>query len=221
MEEIAGDNLIFSCFLHPSFRSRVSLPSRFSSDVSEDIQVLTSVATTIIDGLRTSSSSKDEASSEARQRRSLTSKDEASYSVVQQTSQTYRTSSVVQGSISKSDAKHSLEELESQVAYLLARQYFTIRAGNSLGFLVFNEDMHVLGFFQDLTSNTEMKDFIPIYQLEEDFDIFEQEEAARMLRDAIESHSKALYCTSNYDSVHSLLASASSELEKNQIKHLP
>jgi len=104
--------------------------------------------------------------------------------------------------------EESIEELEDQVTYVLAKQYKSLRSGQRLGFPAFNADRQIIGFFQDSASKIGMERFIPIRRLANDFGAVERDQAAQILRDAIESRSEALHCIKNYDSVTSLLASA-------------
>ena len=104
--------------------------------------------------------------------------------------------------------EESIEELEDQVTYVLAKQYKSLRSGQRLGFPAFDADRQIIGFFQDSTSKIGMERFIPIRRLANDFGAVERDQAAQILRDAIESRSEALHCIKNYDSVNSLLASA-------------
>jgi hypothetical protein len=119
----------------------------------------------------------------------------------------------LQGIISKSQTEDSLEARESQVTYLLAKNYHSMQTGSILGYPAFNEEKNLIGFFPELSPEISMDNFIPIHQLEMEFDDSEQENAAQILIDAIESHSETLYCISNYDSLQSLLSSASSDFE--------
>lgn len=95
----------------------------------------------------------------------------------------------------------------------MANNYHSMQNGSVLGYPAFNEEKHVIGFFPELSPEIGMNNFIPIHQLEMEFDDIEQENAAQILNDAIESHSETLYCISNYDSLQSLLCSVSSEFE--------
>jgi hypothetical protein len=124
--------------------------------------------------------------------------------------------SIMQGEISKSKShtEGTIEDLESQLTYLLVREYSSIRTGKELGFPAFDEDMYVIGFFVHAPPTINIQHFIPTEQLEDDFDHRkDQESLARLLKDAIECHSKAVYSISNYDSLQSLLASVSTEVK--------
>ncbi len=89
--------------------------------------------------------------------------------------------------------------------------YHTLRTGNALGYPAFNEEKLIIGFFEALSPDR--KNFIPIHQLETLLDDTERENAAKILKDAIENRKDNLYCISNYDTLQSLLSSASSEFE--------
>ncbi len=116
---------------------------------------------------------------------------------------------------SKSHTEESVEALETQLTYLLVEEYPSIRTGKVLGFPAFDEDKYVIGFFLHLTPTINIEHFTPIEELEDDFDHRkDQEKLARLLKDAIECYSNAIYCISNYDSLQSLLTIVSTELRR-------
>jgi hypothetical protein len=104
--------------------------------------------------------------------------------------------------------EESQEELESQVMYVLAKQYKSLRTGQRLGFPAFNVDKEIIGFFPESSTKVGVEKFISIHHLKQDLGVFEREQASQILKDAIASRSEALHCIKDYDSVSSLLASA-------------
>jgi hypothetical protein len=104
--------------------------------------------------------------------------------------------------------EESQEELESQVMYVLAKQYKSLRTGQRLGFPAFNIDKEIIGFFPESSTKVGVEKFISIHHLKQDFGAFERDQASQALKDSIASRSEALHCIKDYDSVSSLLASA-------------
>jgi hypothetical protein len=118
----------------------------------------------------------------------------------------------IQAAISKPMwyTKGNSGDLESQFTYLHIEKYCSIRTKKVLGYPAFDEDRYVIGFFNHLTPSIMADQFIAIEHLSDDFDkSIDQEAVAHILQDAIGCRSKAVYCITNYDSLQSLLETAS------------
>lgn len=104
----------------------------------------------------------------------------------------------------------SFEELMSQFTYLLVKEYSSNKTKKVLGYPAFDEDRFVIGFFNHLTPSITANQFIAIEQLCDDFDrITDQEVLTHILKEAICCRSQDIYCITNFDSLHSLLETAS------------
>jgi len=110
--------------------------------------------------------------------------------------------------LTRQDVEESQEELESQVTYVLAKQFKALRTGHRLGFPAYNSEKKLLGFYQESNNQVGVERFVPISQLQEDFGPHEKDQAALILNEAIESRSEAVYSIKDYGSVSSLLESA-------------
>jgi hypothetical protein len=92
---------------------------------------------------------------------------------------------------------------ESEVEYVLARQYKSLRTGERLGFPAFSIDREILGFYHDSPRNTGVRQFIPIS--DEDFGPAEKLQAKKILTDAIHSNSRAVHSVKEFGSIASVL----------------
>lgn len=124
-------------------------------------------------------------------------------------------SGILQGAVSRSNTDGSFEDMELQFSYLLVEEYCSLQTEKALGYPAYDEDKFVIGFFSHLTPTIDLDHYIPIEQLENEFDHADQIKAACILSKAIESRSKTFYCIKDYKSLHSLLEIASSDKGKN------
>jgi len=105
----------------------------------------------------------------------------------------------------QSEFDQSLEEVQSQVAYVLAKQYKSLLTGERLGFPAFNIAREILGFYQESNTKVGMERFVPINRLAAEFGPVERDQASHILTECIESKSDAVYFIKDFDSVTSLV----------------
>ena len=93
---------------------------------------------------------------------------------------------------------------ETDVEYVLAKQYKSLQTRNKLGFPAYSHDKKLLGFFS-ATSKSDGSRFVSIDELP-DFQSSEvQQQATTILQDAIDAKSEILYCLRDWGSLGSLL----------------
>jgi len=93
---------------------------------------------------------------------------------------------------------------ESEVEYVLAKQYKSSRTGQRLGFPAYSAGKEILGFYRESTS-LGAGQFVPITQHSEDFGPFEIMQATEILEDAMSSKSDAVHALKDWGSISSLI----------------
>jgi hypothetical protein len=112
------------------------------------------------------------------------------------------------GGVRAQDFEQSSEEIQSQVAYVLAKQYKSLMTGERLGFPAFNMSRDILGFYQESNTKVGMERFVPIHRLAPEFGPMERDQARHILSECIESKSDAVYFIKDFNSVTSLVDNA-------------
>mmetsp|Transcript_10643 Transcript_10643/g.31111 ORF Transcript_10643/g.31111 Transcript_10643/m.31111 type:complete len:796 (+) Transcript_10643:32-2419(+) len=97
------------------------------------------------------------------------------------------------------------ESRESEVHYVLAKQYKTLRCGTRLGFPSFSADKEILGFFREGGGKTGVSKFVPISRHQDDFGPLEILQASEILDDFIAKESKAVHCLKDFPNLTSML----------------
>lgn len=93
---------------------------------------------------------------------------------------------------------------ETEVEYVLARQYKSLRTGERLGFPAYSIECEILGFYHDSSRNSAgIRQFIPAS--DEDFGPSEKLQAKKILTDAINTHSRAVHSVKECGSIASVL----------------
>ncbi|VEU41973.1 unnamed protein product [Pseudo-nitzschia multistriata] len=85
----------------------------------------------------------------------------------------------------------AMESRQSQVKYVLAKQYKTLRTGSRLGFPAFSAEKEILGFFREGGAKGGVNKFFPISRHKDDFGPLEILQASEILEDFIAKESKA------------------------------
>ena len=101
------------------------------------------------------------------------------------------------------DSAVSSMDRESEVEYVLARQYKSLRTGERLGFPAYSMERELLGFYRDSPRNTGVRQFIPTP--EQDFGPNEKLQAKKILEDAIDTNSGAVQSVKDCGSIASVL----------------
>jgi len=101
------------------------------------------------------------------------------------------------------DSHSPTMDVESEVEYVLARQYKSLRTGEHLGFPAYGVNRFILGFYRDSQQNARLRQFIPI--LDEDFGPYEKLQAKKILEEAISSNSRAVQSVKECGSIANVL----------------
>lgn len=97
------------------------------------------------------------------------------------------------------------ENRETEVAYILAKQYNATRTGEKLGYPAFSESKELLGFYHESSKRVGVDRFIPISQHRDDFGPLEMVHASQILSNAIESKDKAVHALKDWGSIENLI----------------
>jgi len=100
------------------------------------------------------------------------------------------------------------ESQESEVEYVLAKQYKTLRNGTRLGFPAFSASKEILGFFREGNGKVGVGQFVPISHHSDDFGPMEILQASEILEDFIAKKSDAVYCLKDHANITALLDAA-------------
>ncbi len=93
---------------------------------------------------------------------------------------------------------------ESEVAYVLAKQFKSVRTGDRLGFPAFSRlGKELLGFYRE--SGVGVAQFVPIQRHAQDFGPMEIADALNVLQEAIRNKSQAVHALSDWGSMSSLM----------------
>ena len=94
---------------------------------------------------------------------------------------------------------------ESEVAYVLAKQFKATRTGERLGFPAYSESKEILGFYRESSIKVGVGQFLPISRLREDFGPLEIMEATEILNKAMENKSDAVHALKEWGSISNLI----------------
>jgi len=100
------------------------------------------------------------------------------------------------------------ESQESEVEYVLAKQYKTLRNGTRLGFPAFSASKEILGFFREGNGKVGVGQFVPISHHSDDFGPMEILQASEILEDFIAKKSDAVHCLKDHANMTALLDAA-------------
>lgn len=100
------------------------------------------------------------------------------------------------------------ESQESEVEYVLAKQYKTLRNGTRLGFPAFSASKEILGFFREGNGKVGVGQFVPISAHSDDFGPMEILQASEILEDFIAKKSDAVHCLKDHANMTALLDAA-------------
>ena len=97
------------------------------------------------------------------------------------------------------------ESRESEVEFVLAKQYKALRSGERLGFPAYNANKEILGFYRESSTKVGVGQFIPISRHRNDFGPLEIMQATEILEDALEKKSDAVHALKDWGSISNLL----------------
>jgi hypothetical protein len=98
-----------------------------------------------------------------------------------------------------------VESRESDVEYLLARQYKSLRTGARLGFPAYSTNKEILWFYRESSNKVGIGQFTPISSHTNDFGPLEIMQATGILEGAIAKKSKAVHALKYWGSIGNLL----------------
>jgi len=98
------------------------------------------------------------------------------------------------------------ETRESEVEYVLAKQYKSTRTGERLGFPAYSANKEILGFYSESASKVSAGQFIPIDRHADDFgNPHVMQQATAILQQAIDSKSEAVHSLRDWGSISNLI----------------
>jgi hypothetical protein len=92
---------------------------------------------------------------------------------------------------------------ESEVEFILAKQYKALRTGEHLGFPAYSANKEILGFYRD--GRVGVGQFIPIARHREEFGPLEILQATEILEDAMAKKSRAVHALKDWGTIANLL----------------
>jgi hypothetical protein len=96
---------------------------------------------------------------------------------------------------------------ESEVEYVLAKQYKALRTGERLGFPAYSETKEILGFYREVPGSS-ARQFSAISRHRSDFGPLEILQATEILEDAIKKKSEAVHSLKEWGTIDNLLNQA-------------
>lgn len=90
------------------------------------------------------------------------------------------------------------ESRESEVEYVLAKQYKALRTGERLGFPAYSADKEILGFYREASGKVGVGQFSAISRHRNDFGPLEIMQATEILDDAIAKKSRAVHALKDW-----------------------
>lgn len=97
------------------------------------------------------------------------------------------------------------ESRESEVEYVLAKQYKALRTGERLGFPAFSVSKEILGFYREASGKVGVGQFVPISRHRSEFGPLEILQASEILEDAIVKKSAAVHALKDWGTISNLL----------------
>jgi hypothetical protein len=97
------------------------------------------------------------------------------------------------------------ESIESEIVYVLAKQYKALRTGERLGFPAYSANKEILGFYRESNGKVGVGSFHPLSRHRNDFGPLQVLQANEILEDAIAKKSGAVHAMKDYGSMANLL----------------
>lgn len=97
------------------------------------------------------------------------------------------------------------ESVESEVAYVLAKQYKAARTGERLGFPAYSANKEILGFYREANGKVGVGSFHPLSRHRNDFGPLEVLQANEILERAIAKKSDAVHALKEWGTMANLL----------------
>ncbi|CAB9519253.1 expressed unknown protein [Seminavis robusta] len=109
-----------------------------------------------------------------------------------------------QGSFEESGSTDH-QSRESEVEYVLAKEYKALRTGERLGFPAYSTSREILGFYRESRSKVGVGEFTPISQHSQDFGPLEIMQASEILGEAIAKKSSAVHALKDWGTIANLI----------------
>ena len=97
------------------------------------------------------------------------------------------------------------DSVESEVAYVLAKQYKAARTGERLGFPAYSANKEILGFYREANGKVGVGSFHPLSRHRNDFGPLEVLQANEILERAIAKKSDAVHALKDWGTMANLL----------------
>lgn len=94
---------------------------------------------------------------------------------------------------------------ESEVEYVLAKEYKALRTGERLGFPAYSASREILGFYRESRTKVGVGEFIPISRHSQDFGPMEIMQASGILAEAIAKKSSSVHALKDWGSIANLI----------------
>lgn len=94
---------------------------------------------------------------------------------------------------------------ESEVEYVLAKQYKSMRSGGRLGFPAYSASKEILGFYRENDTKVGVGQFVPIENHADDFGPPEIRQATEILEKAIENKNEAVHALKDWGTISNLM----------------
>lgn len=97
------------------------------------------------------------------------------------------------------------DSLESEVEFVLAKQYKSMQTSERLGFPAYSASKELLGFYRESRTKVGVGQFVPIRHLAHEFGPLEVMQATEILEEALAANSDAVHALKDWGSISNLI----------------
>jgi hypothetical protein len=97
------------------------------------------------------------------------------------------------------------DSLESEVEFVLAKQYKSMQTSERLGFPAYSASKELLGFYRESSTKVGVGQFVPIRHLAHEFGPLEVMQATEILEEALAANSDAVHALKDWGSINNLI----------------
>jgi hypothetical protein len=97
------------------------------------------------------------------------------------------------------------DSLESEVEFVLAKQYKSMQTSERLGFPAYSVSKELLGFYRESSTKVGVGQFVPIRHLAHEFGPLEVMQATEILEEALATNSDAVHALKDWGSINNLI----------------
>jgi hypothetical protein len=94
---------------------------------------------------------------------------------------------------------------ESEVEFVLAKQYKSMQTSERLGFPAYSASKELLGFYRESSTKVGVGQFVPIRHLAHEFGPLEVMQATEILEEALAANSEAVHALKDWGSINNLI----------------